>query len=82
MEKTDNHDTESTVLSHNSGKININTASWEELSALDGIGEVLAKRIVAYREQNGPFSLTEELLQVRGIGEKKYQAIREKITVS
>ncbi len=67
---------------HNSEKVNINTASWEELTALDGIGDVLAKRIVAYREQNGPFSSAEELMEISGIGEKKFQAIREQITVS
>ena len=67
---------------HNSEKVNINTASWEELTALEGIGDVLAKRIVAYREQNGPFSSAEELMEISGIGEKKFQAIREQITVS
>ncbi len=67
---------------HNSEKVNINTASWEELTALDGIGDVLAKRIVAYREQNGPFSSAEDLMEISGIGEKKFQAIREQITVS
>lgn len=67
---------------HNSEKVNINTASWEELTALEGIGDVLAKRIVAYREQNGPFSSAEDLMEISGIGEKKFQAIREQITVS
>lgn len=64
------------------GRININTATWEELTALDGIGEALAKRIVEYREQNGAYSSPEELLEVPGIGEKRLQAIRDQIVVS
>lgn len=57
--------------------ININTATLEELSSLPGIGEVLARRIVAYREQYGPFLSTEELMDVSGISEKRYEALKE-----
>ena len=63
------------------GKIDINSATAAQLSdGLPGIGETLAKRIVAYREQNGPFRSIEEIRNVDGIGEKKYEAIRKLIT--
>lgn len=63
------------------GKIDINSATAGELSdGLPGIGETLAERIVAYRERNGPFRSIEEIGNVEGIGEKKYEAIRDLIT--
>ncbi len=65
----------------NFGKININTALQEELATLPGIGETLAERIVAYREENGSFKDTKELLNVSGIGEAKWEAIRDLICV-
>lgn len=61
--------------------VNINTADAETLAALPGIGQVLAKRILAYRQQNGPFRAVEEITNVEGIGEKKAEAILELITV-
>lgn len=61
--------------------LDLNTATAEELTALPGIGEVLAGRIVAYREANGAFTSVEELLQVDGIGEKRFEAIRDYITL-
>ena len=63
------------------GRINVNTAGVEELSQLPGIGEVLAGRIVAYREENGSFLSTQELQNVEGIGEKRLDAILDLITV-
>ena len=60
---------------------NLNTASAEKLSRLPGIGQVLAERIVAYREANGPFESVEELLQVEGVGEGKLDGIRNEIYV-
>lgn len=61
--------------------VNINTADADTLTALPGIGQVLAERIVAYRRQNGPFRAIEEITNVEGIGEKKADAILELITV-
>lgn len=63
------------------GKVNINTASAEELQTLSGIGEVKAERIVAYRENNGPFERVEDLLNVTGIGQATLEAIRDSVTV-
>ena len=53
-------------------KININTASAEELAQLKGIGPSHAAKIVAYREKNGPFKMPEDLKQVSGIGQKTF----------
>jgi len=65
-----------------SGLVNINTASVQELDQrLDGIGPALAERIVAYRQSNGPFQSIEQIKDVSGIGEKKFAAIRDVITV-
>jgi len=62
-------------------KININTASAKELEELPGIGPVLAEKIVSYREANGPFKSIDELKKVSGIGEKRFQAIKDLIVV-
>ena len=61
--------------------IDINRADAEQLTALPGIGEVLAGRIVAYREENGSFLSTQELQSVEGIGEKRLEAILDLITI-
>ena len=63
------------------GRININLASQTELMDLPGIGSVLASRIVDYRRQHGGFSRIEDLRNVSGIGEKRYEAIQDQITV-
>lgn len=62
-------------------KININTASEEELMTLSGIGEALAQRIVEYRKEHGAFSAIEEIKNVRGIGEARFNAIKDYIAV-
>lgn len=62
-------------------QIDLNSATLEELERLDGIGEVLADRIIEYREENGPFTDTGEIMNVYGIGEGKYSQIEEYITV-
>ena len=61
--------------------IDINQAQLREFQALPGIGEVLAQRILAYREENGPFRAAEELMNVEGIGEKRLEAILDYITI-
>jgi len=63
-------------------KINLNTASAEELTSLPGIGEVLAARIVAYREEHGPFQTLDDIMQVSGIGNKVVEEIRDLATLS
>ena len=63
------------------GKININLASQSELMDLPGIGSVLASRIVDYRRQHGGFSKIEDLRNVSGIGAKRYESIKDQITV-
>ena len=61
--------------------LNINTATAEQLDTLPGIGPVLAERIVAYREENGPFASVEELKQVNGIGDATLEEFRNEITL-
>ncbi len=64
------------------GKININTATAQQLSdGLDGVGEVMAKRIIEYREKNGSFHSIEEIKNVQGIGEKTFEKLKDQITV-
>lgn len=60
-------------------QININAADAQTLTLLDGVGEKLAERIVAYREEHGVFSSVEDLLNVEGLGEGKLSAIRDEI---
>jgi len=71
----------SIAIAANSGKVNINTASVEELAQLDRIGTQYAQRIVAYRETNGPFASPQDILNVKGIGQKTYEANRGRIVV-
>lgn len=61
--------------------IDINTAPLDELCELPGIGEGLAQRIIDYRDANGPFHSTEEIMNVSGVGEAKYLAIKDRIRV-
>ena len=62
-------------------KVNINQASAEELSTINGISETLASKIVEYRETNGNFKYLEEIMNVSGIGTKTYEKIRDFISL-
>lgn len=61
--------------------IDVNTSSCEELQKLTGIGETLAKRIIAYRNNNGKFNTLEDLINVKGIGEKKLKILKEEVQI-
>lgn len=65
----------------NSGLINLNTASLDQLDSLPGIGPVTAKKILDYRSQSGSFMAKEDLLKVPGIGQKLFDQIKDSITV-
>ena len=70
----------SSAATQTSGKININTADLYTLMTLPGIGETYAQRIVDYRTANGPFKNIEDIKNVEGIGEKRYESIKNLIT--
>jgi competence protein ComEA len=70
-----------TQESSSSELVNINTASQAELETLPGIGPTTAQRIIQYREQNGPFVSTEDVINVPGIGPGTYERIKDLITV-
>ena len=61
--------------------LDINRAAAEEFETLPGIGPELARRIVAYREKHGPFRRVEDLMAVKGMGRKKWRAIRSYIQI-
>lgn len=71
---------ESTTSDSNS-KVNINSAEITELSSLPGVGEALAQKIITYRQQNGKFKKIEELKNVTGIGDKKYESLKDYISL-
>lgn len=73
--------TEADKGSTGGGKININTASKDELMTLTGVGESKANDIIAYREQNGGFKSIEELMNIPGIKEGVYSRLSDSITV-
>lgn len=62
-------------------KVNLNTATEEQLQTLPGIGPSVAKRIIDHRNKNGKFTKIEEILNIRGIGEKKFQRIKDRLVV-
>ena len=59
----------------------INTATKEELTTLDGIGEKYAERIIETRERRGGFTSIEQITEVKGIGQKRFEKIKDEITV-
>ena len=64
-----------------SEKINLNSATAEQLQSIPGIGPVTAKSIVEYRTKVGKFNKIEEIINVKGIGEKKFQKIKDRLAV-
>lgn len=65
-----------------SSKININTATLEELDKLPGVGEATANKIISHREENGQFKTIEDIKNVNGIGDKKFENMKELICVN
>lgn len=70
------------VSSSDDGKVNLNTASKEQLMTLSGIGEAKAASIIAYREEHGGFQKIEELMEVQGIKEGVFHKVRNQIRVN
>ena len=71
-----------TTSSPSVGVVNINAASATDLEALPGIGAKTAARIVEYRQKNGPFKKIEELMNVRGVGEKNFLKLKPQISIA
>ena len=63
------------------GRININTANEKELQELPGIGPAMSARIVEYREANGNFKKIEDIKKIRGIGNAKFEKLKDKVTI-
>jgi len=62
-------------------KVNLNTATVEQLQTLPGIGPAMAKRVLEYRTKVGKFTKIEEILNVKGFGEKRFQKIKDRLLV-
>ena len=63
------------------GPVNLNTATQAQLETLPGIGAAAAKRIIEYRDKNGKFTKIEQLMNVKGIGEKSFLKLKPMITI-
>lgn len=79
--KETTNSTQTNTSDMSSKKVNINKATQEELDTLPGIGPSIASKIIDYREQNGKFNSIEEIKEVSGIGEAKYEKIKDSITI-
>ncbi len=62
--------------------INLNSATAAQIASLPGIGQKTAELVVQYRQKNGPFKKIEEIMNVRGIGEKSFLRIKDRLTVA
>jgi competence protein ComEA len=62
-------------------KVNLNSATVDQLQSLPGIGPAMAKSIVEHRTKTGKFNRIEEIMKVKGIGEKKFQKIKDRLTI-
>ena len=71
----------SIALADEAGKVNINTATVKELVKLKRIGQKVAERIIQYREKEGPFEKPEDIMKVKGIGMKIFEANMDRIIV-
>ena len=69
------------VSAQEPGKININTATVEELVQLDRVGPRYAEKIIAFRQENGPFKAPEDIMLVAGIGQKTFELNKDRIVV-
>jgi competence protein ComEA len=67
------------IIAHQ--KVNINTADTTRLTSLTGVGTQLAKRITEYRKQNGPFQKPEDIMQVKGVGQKVFNQNKDRIVL-
>ena len=78
---SNNNDNSSNSNNNIKGKININTANIEELDTLPGIGQATANKIISYRQEHGKFKTIEEIKEVSGIGDSKYEKIKDLIEI-
>ncbi len=78
----DNTSAQASASASASGKVNINQASVAQLVNLPRVGTKLAERIVEYRKTHGPFGQVEELMEVKGVGEKLFEQLKPHITLS
>jgi competence protein ComEA len=62
-------------------KVNLNSASAEQLQTLPGVGPAMAKKILELRAKNGKFTKVEDILTIKGIGEKKFQKMKDRLVV-
>ena len=74
-------DRNNVMVMKNNSKININTANISELKQITGIGESTANKIIDYRENVGKFKKIEDIKEVKGIGDAKYESLKNKITI-
>ncbi|MBI3945434.1 MAG: helix-hairpin-helix domain-containing protein [Armatimonadetes bacterium] len=79
--RRDGGDTPAKLTSPSQGRVNLNRADARELQRLPWVGPATAERIIQYRETNGPFRSVDELLEIRGIGEKRLADIRDLVTL-